>query len=664
MKLKRPVSIRTGLLASLLLVILLLSGGILMTTILGARQVVQSLSRSLLDQRLDEMEVRLKGFFEPAAKVIRMAKAWGDAGRLDTSQPDTLRLALEPVMRQYPQITSLMVADDRGREFMLLRIGEKWINRQTRRDEWGNRCRFLEWREGQRKPAVSWKELPKYDPRRRKWYEQAVAKAGELNWTEPYTFFTTKDPGITASITFDAGDGHVGVIGFDVLLNDVSDFTRGLFVSENGEVCVLTDDAKVIGLPQHRRFEDPAARQQAILQPPDQLGVPVVADAARSAPETATHRPWEFRSGGEPWLGQTRRYRLAPDRWLRIAVLVPISDLLGEVQELRAWIVGITLVVLVLAIAQAFLLARRFSRPIEALVRGSDRISRGDLEEGEPVASQVKEVRQLASAQEQMRLSLRTLLKLERDMQLARQIQQDTWPNKLPRMKGFDLAASSQPADETGGDTYDVIGLTGDGVVTNDEADRSVLLVADATGHGIGPALSVTQVRAMLRMALRTGTGLAVTARQLNEQLCQDLDAMRFVTAWLAVLDAKDRTLTTFSAGQAPLLHYVAARDAWEVMKANCPPLGIVTEVAIEVPDPIALAPGDLFVVASDGFFEAMDAARVEFGTERVQTVLSEHRARPAAEILMALRAAVDAYTEGAPPEDDRTAVIVKAIAG
>ena len=86
MNLMRSVSIRTGLLASLLLVILLLTGGILATTILGARHVVQTLSRSLLDQRLDEMEVRLKGFFEPAAKVIRMAKSWGDSGRLDIDQ--------------------------------------------------------------------------------------------------------------------------------------------------------------------------------------------------------------------------------------------------------------------------------------------------------------------------------------------------------------------------------------------------------------------------------------------------------------------------------------------------------------------------------------------------------------------------------------------------
>jgi len=661
MNLMRSVSIRTGLLASLLLVILLLSGGIFATTILGARQVVQTLSRSLLDQRLDEMEVRLKGFFEPPAKLIRMAKSWGDSGRLDIDRPDELRLALEPVLRQYPHITSALVADDRGREFMLLRIGDRWINRQTRPAEWDKRSRILEWSEDKPEPVASWKELD-YDPRKRPWFRQAVAKQGELNWTEPYTFFTTKDPGITASITFDAGEGRVGVIGFDLLLNDVSEFTRALFVSENGEVCVLTDEGKVIGLPQNRRFEDPDARQQAILQRPEQLGVPVVADAVHSAPAKATHRPWEFESGGAPWLGQTRRFRLARDRWLRIAVLVPTADLLGEVEELRAWIVGITLAVLVLAVLQAFLLARRFSRPIEVLVMNSDRISRGDLEEGEPVASHLKEMLRLASAQEQMRVSLRTLLKLERDMQLARQIQQDTWPDKLPQLQGFELAASSQPADETGGDTYDVIGLTDDGIVTSDRADRAVLLLADATGHGIGPALSVTQVRAMLRMALRTGTDLATTARQLNEQLYQDLDPMLFVTAWLAVLDVGGRTLTTFSAGQGPLLRYVAARDAWESLNPNCPPLGVLADVKIELPAPIPLAPGDLFVVASDGFFEAMDPAREEFGIARVQAVLAEHHARPAAEMLLALRAALDVFTEGAPPEDDRTAVIVKAI--
>src|SRR5262249_21325801 len=149
-------------------------------------------------------------------------------------------------------------------------------------------------------------------------------------------------------------------------------------------------------------------------------------------------------------------------------------------------------------------LARRYSRPIGALVKESERISRGNLEPGPAVRSSIREVHQLADAHDRMRRSLTTLLKLEGDLQVARRIQQDTLPEQIPSLAGFDIDAWNEPADETGGDTYDVIGYrrgeTGL-ALTSAGAERAVLLLADASGHGIGPALSVTQVRAMLRMA-------------------------------------------------------------------------------------------------------------------------------------------------------------------
>ncbi|MHC4548578.1 MAG: SpoIIE family protein phosphatase [Planctomycetota bacterium] len=655
----RAISIRSGLLLSLLIIIVLLGGGILATTFLAARAVVRTLTREVIRQRIDELDGELHRFFDPAHRVLRMAQTWGDAGRLDPDRPEELRALFEPFMRQYRQITSLLVADARGHEYMLLRIGEQWINRQTRRDEWGTRVRWLEWSDDHPEPVASWKEVD-YDPRRRPWFEGAVAKAGEISWTRPYTFFTTKEPGITASVTFAAGAGRVGVLGFDVLLKDISRFTRKAFVSAHGTMCVLTDDDRVIGLPGIARFEDSAARTEAYLKSPRELGVPVVTDAVARLP-AGERGPVEFESEGELWLGGTKDFWLAGDRKLWIAVMVPLRDLLAGLRELRTWILALTGTVLVLAVWQALVLARRFSRPIEALARNSDRIGRGDLEGGAPVASRVTEMRRLVEAQEQMRVSLQTLLKLERDMQIARQIQQDTFPDLLPELEGFDLAARSEPAEETGGDTYDVVGLGPDGVVARGRARRVVLLLADATGHGIGPALSVTQVRAMLRIALRTGNDLPTLVRQMNEQLCQDLDAMRFITAWFGVLDAADRTLTGFSAGQGPLLHYAAARDAWETLRADAPPLGILRDLAVAVPDPIRLAPGDLFAVLSDGFFEAIAPDGDPFGIERVQRVVAAHREAPAAEILAAVWAAVETFTEGAPATDDRTALLVKA---
>jgi phosphoserine phosphatase len=298
-------------------------------------------------------------------------------------------------------------------------------------------------------------------------------------------------------------------------------------------------------------------------------------------------------------------------------------------------------------------------------VAESERISRGDLDPGRPIASKVKEVHQLAEAHERMRVGLEALMKLERDLQLARQIQERTFPDRLPTLAGFQLDAWSEPADEAGGDTYDVVGYrsaaAGTPVVLSVEtADRALLLMADATGHGIGPALSVTQVRAMLRMAVRAGESLPSIVRHLNEQLYADLPEGRFITAWLGELCAADRTLRSFSAGQAPILRYTAQRDAFDVLEADTLPLGVVQDLEIEVGEPYQMGPGDLVAVISDGIYEAAASSGQLFGTARVVDVITSARTKSPAEIIEAVRAAVAVHTAGAPAADDRTGIIVK----
>ena len=259
-----------------------------------------------------------------------------------------------------------------------------------------------------------------------------------------------------------------------------------------------------------------------------------------------------------------------------------------------------------------------------------------------------------------------SLIRIERDLQLARQIQQNTFPTRLPDLAGFEIEAWTEPAEETGGDTYDVIGYTraagGQSVqLSAERAERALLMLADATGHGIGPALSVTQVRAMLRMAVRMEPDLGRIARHLNEQLCADLPEGRFITAWFGELDASNCTITSFSAGQGPILRYDAARDAFDLLQADAMPLGISPTLDITIGDPICMNPGDILAVISDGVFEAFDPQGVQFGTERAIAVIAEHRQESPKQILAALREGVAAFTSGAPADDDRTVIIVKA---
>ena len=109
------------------------------------------------------------------------------------------------------------------------------MSRQTRIDEWGDRKLWWEWESPGDEPVARWEEVV-YDPRTRPWYTQAVepsarrlAPGAEL-WTDPYFFFSTGEPGITASLSFASRNSIDHVVAFDVELADLSAFTRSLRV--------------------------------------------------------------------------------------------------------------------------------------------------------------------------------------------------------------------------------------------------------------------------------------------------------------------------------------------------------------------------------------------------------------------------------------------------
>ncbi len=257
--------------------------------------------------------------------------------------------------------------------------------------------------------------------------------------------------------------------------------------------------------------------------------------------------------------------------------------------------------------------------------------------------------------------------KLERDLELARRIQQRSFPSSLPQLDQFEIEAWSEPAEQTGGDTYDVIGFPCEvaetlAAGTDTPVDRALFLMADATGHGIGPALSVTQVRSMLRIAARMDSDLTSIAVHMNQQLCHDMPEGRFITAWLGDLDVATSTLTSFSAGQGPLIKYEAATGACHRTDADTIPFGLLPTVEINISQRLIFEPGDIYAVISDGIYESMNASGEEFGAHRVEEILRQHCKESACGISLVLRQEVDAFTNNAPAADDRTVIIIKRV--
>ena len=212
------------------------------------------------------------------------------------------------------------------------------------------------------------------------------------------------------------------------------------------------------------------------------------------------------------------------------------------------------------------------------------------------LAAQCAIVMQRAQMTEQL-LATETL---RQEIAVAREVQMATLPTSPPAIPGYDLAGLFLPTDDTGGDTYDFV-PRGDGSL--------FVLMGDATGHGIGPALSATQVRAMLRVAERLGAGLDDAFRHINDQLVADLPEDRFVTAFLGKLDPGAHVLDYHSGGQGPLLHYHAADGVCELFPPTTFPMGAISLPKLKSPERVRLAPGDVFALVSDGVYEYQDAA-------------------------------------------------------
>ncbi len=241
--------------------------------------------------------------------------------------------------------------------------------------------------------------------------------------------------------------------------------------------------------------------------------------------------------------------------------------------------------------------------------------------------------------------------KMERELAVAREIQMGILPKEMPRLPGYDLAGWSRPAEETGGDTFDVIGV---------EEHRAILLLGDATGHGVGPALSVTQVRSMLRICVRLGADLDDAFRHINDQLADDLTSNRFVTAFLGSLDARTHRVAYHAGGQGPVLHFHAEAGRCEWLGASTVPMGLVSGVPIGRPRTHDLAPGDILAVMTDGIFEYENNAGEPFGEGRAGKLIGESRNEPMSRLVERIVQAVETFAEGAPQKDDMTILLAR----
>jgi serine phosphatase RsbU (regulator of sigma subunit)/protein-S-isoprenylcysteine O-methyltransferase Ste14 len=245
----------------------------------------------------------------------------------------------------------------------------------------------------------------------------------------------------------------------------------------------------------------------------------------------------------------------------------------------------------------------------------------------------------------------RKLDRVEYDLTIARSIQMGLLPKHSPVINGYDIAGWSQPADQTGGDYYDWIELP-DG--------RLIVIIADASGHGIGPALLIAACRAYFRAIVQRDDPLESITAQVDALLTCDVPDGRFITAAIALLEPRSNKLCLYSAGHAPMYMYVAANNGVTLFDADQPPLGIHLGQFDSKARQLQLAPGDALVLVTDGFFECRNQSGQMLGPDRLGNEIKTHHALNATDMIRRLYSDVLTFSQGTAQADDITAVVIQ----
>ncbi|MGH7175779.1 MAG: PP2C family protein-serine/threonine phosphatase [Tepidisphaeraceae bacterium] len=238
---------------------------------------------------------------------------------------------------------------------------------------------------------------------------------------------------------------------------------------------------------------------------------------------------------------------------------------------------------------------------------------------------------------------------LRREMDLARRVQEALIPKTPPEVTGLSAVGWTRPASMTGGDCYD-LWKTADG--------RLGIFLGDASGHGIGPALIVSQTRTLIRAMCDRVTDPVELLACANSRLSEDLGPGQFVTALVALI-ASDGVVNWCSAGHGPILLWPGANDGVKMLEPHATPLGIVREFEAENVNPAHLEPGGTFAILSDGIFEARNATGELVGIESIIACIEGSRFGGPSEQLKAIQDTVIRWQGKLEPTDDQTAVIV-----
>jgi sigma-B regulation protein RsbU (phosphoserine phosphatase) len=246
--------------------------------------------------------------------------------------------------------------------------------------------------------------------------------------------------------------------------------------------------------------------------------------------------------------------------------------------------------------------------------------------------------------------------RMTRELEIARQVQASFLPREKPVVKGLDIASLCVPAQEVGGDYYDFIPFS---------PTRLGVLIGDVSGKGISAAFYMTLTKGIVKTLVREGLSPAEVLIRANQHFYENAERGIFVSLVFGIFDLQKREFTFARAGHNPVV--IVSSNGNSLQTISPPGLALGLEpgdlfARKMVEKTVPISPGDLFVFYTDGFTEAMNHGKEEFGEPRFSNLINGSAKETSEVVIDRLKTEVKTFSGHVPQHDDMTAIVVKVL--
>ncbi len=260
----------------------------------------------------------------------------------------------------------------------------------------------------------------------------------------------------------------------------------------------------------------------------------------------------------------------------------------------------------------------------------------------------------LITALENNRLFLEELQKekLERELDLAKEIQNNLLPKANPVIEGWDIVGKTIPSKTVGGDYFDIIQIS---------QNEFLFVIADISGKGVPAAILMSNLQAIIKTLISLNLPLNELVRRVNNILFHNTTFDKFATMFIAKLDLLSSEFEYINAGHnSPI--YLKTNGTLSELSEGCLLLGVIEDIGQIITSKIKLDSQDIVMLYTDGINEAINSSHQEFGTDRIINNLKVNLYKSSSEILETIYSDVKDFSSGMEQYDDMTAIIIKKV--